>query len=89
MAQLISLGYRVDFQNKKEKVYHDIGELTGSGKKIRGNLFYLGPYEDTFLFTQCEDVWLWNKRICHVNFDNLIGINKMKRVKRITKTKKT
>ena len=34
-----------------------------------------------------DDVWLWHKR-CHVNFDNLISINKMKKVKGIPKLKK-
>ena len=33
-------------------------------------------------------MWLWYKRPCHVNFDNLISINKMKKVRGIPKLKK-
>lgn len=50
MAQFISLGYWVEFQNKKAKIYDDTGEHIGSGEKTRGNLFYLDLYEDTCLF---------------------------------------
>ena len=40
------------------------------------------------LIVQTDDVWLWHKRLCHVNFDNLISINKMKKVRGLPKLKK-
>ena len=40
------------------------------------------------LVVKLDDVWLWNKRLCHVNFDNLISISKMKKVKGLPKLKK-
>ena len=42
----------------------------------------------TFLVVEFDDVWLWNKRLCHVNFDNLVSINNMNRVKGFPKLKK-
>jgi hypothetical protein len=42
----------------------------------------------TFLFVQFDDVWLWHKRLCHLNFDNLVSISKMKRVGGLPKLKK-
>ena len=71
MAQLNSLGYKVEFYNKKTKIYDTTGELIGSGDQTRGNLFYLDLSEDTYLFSQFGDVWLWHKRLCHVIFDIL------------------
>lgn len=44
--------------------------------------------EVTCLVVQFDDVWLWHKRLCHVNFDNLVSINKMKRVRGFPKLKK-
>ena len=45
--------------------------------------------EDSFcLVVQTDDVWLWHKRLCHLNFDNLIGIIKMKKVRGLQKLKK-
>ena len=44
--------------------------------------------ETTCLVVKLDDVWLWHKRLCHVNFDNLISISKMKKVKGLPKLKK-
>ena len=35
-----------------------------------------------------DDVWLWHKRLFHVNFDNLVNINKMKKLRGLPKLKK-
>lgn len=75
VAQMNSLGYRVKFQNKKEQIYDAIGELIGNREKTRGNLFYLDLSNDTCVFAQFEDIWLWDKRPIHVKFDNLVRIN--------------
>ena len=42
----------------------------------------------TCLIAKFDDVWLWHKRLCHVNLDNLISINHMKRVRGFSKLKK-
>ena len=41
------------------------------------------------LVVKLDDVWLWHKRLCHVNFDNLISIRKMKKVRGLPKLKKS
>ena len=35
-----------------------------------------------------DDVWLWNKRLCHVNFKNLVSISKMKKLRGLPRLKK-
>ena len=40
------------------------------------------------LVVQLDDVWLLHKRLCHVNFDNLISISKIKKVRGLPKLKK-
>ena len=42
----------------------------------------------TCLVVRLDDVWLWHKKLCHVNFDNLISISKKKKVKGLPKLKK-
>ena len=81
-------GYKVEFENKKTKIYDTNGKLIGSGDQTRGNLFYLDMNDGTFLVVEFDDVWLWNKRLCHVNFDNLVSISNMKRVRGFPKLKK-
>ena len=64
------------------------GKIIGIGEKARGNLFYLDLSEETCMFAQQDDVWLWHKKLCHVNFDNLVNISKMKKVRGFPKLKK-
>ena len=35
-----------------------------------------------------DDVWLWHKRLCHANFDNLVNISKMMKPRGFPKLKK-
>ena len=44
--------------------------------------------EDATCLVVKLDVYLWHKRLCHVNFDNLISIRKMKKVRGLRKLKK-
>ena len=64
------------------------GNLIGSGRQTKGNLFYLDLSESSCFISQVEESWLWHKRLCHVNFDNLLKINKLKRVRGIPKFRK-
>ena len=51
VTQLNNSGYRVEFQNRKSKIYDATRKLIESGEKTRGNLFYLDLYDDTCIFT--------------------------------------
>ena len=75
--------------NGKEKLLDDKGNLVGSKKKTKGKLFYLDLSECSCFNSQIEESWFWHKRLCHVNFDNLVKINKHKRVRGIPSLKKS
>ena len=62
--------------------------MIGKGDHTRSNLFYLDMEDVACLVVRFDDVWLWNKRLFHVNFDNLININNMKKVRGLPKLKK-
>lgn len=42
----------------------------------------------TCLVLEFDDVWLWQKRLCHVKLDNLVSISNMKRMRGLPKLKK-
>ena len=63
-------------------------KLIVKGDQSRGNLFYLDMNDATYLVVEFDDVWLWNKRLCHVNFKNLVSISNMRRVIGFPKLKK-
>ena len=88
MSQLNNLGCKVEFENKIAKIYDTNGKLVRIGDQTRGNLFYLDMNDATCFVVEFDDVWLWNKRLCHVNFDNFISISNMKRVRGLHKLKK-
>ena len=75
VAQLNNIGHKLEFQNRKLKIIGDKGNLIGTGVQTKGNLFYLDPIFDICLFVKAEDVWLWHKRLFHVNFDNHVSIS--------------
>ena len=81
MSQLNNSGCKVEFENKNSKIYHTGGKLIGKGDQTRSNLFYLDIEDATSLIVEFDDLWLWHKRSCHVNFDNLVSISNMKKVR--------
>ena len=72
----------------KERLLDDKGKLIGSGKQTKGNLFYLDLGECSCFIPQVEESWLWHKRLCHVNFDNMVKIRKFRKVRGIPSLKK-
>ena len=55
-----SLGCKVLFDNKKDKIYETDRKLFGNGDQTRGNLFYLDMNDATCLVVELDDVWLWH-----------------------------
>ena len=88
MSQLNRTGCKVEFNQKGAIIYDAKGELIGSGDQTRGNLFYLDISSETCLIVKFDDVWLWHKRLFHVNFDNLVNINKMRKLRGLPKLNK-
>ena len=65
-----------------------MGKLIRKGDQTRGDLFYPNMDEATCLVVEFDGVWLWHKRLCHVNFDNMVSISNMRRVRGLLKLKK-
>ena len=88
MSQLGNEGYKVKFGNKTAKIYDTDENMIGKGDQTRSNLFYLDMEDSTCPILKLDDAWLLHIRLCHVNFDNLISISKMKKVRGYPKLKK-
>ena len=88
VSQLGNIGCKVGFGNKTAKIYDTDGKLIGKGDQTKSNLFYLDMDDVSYLFAKFDDEWLWHRRLCHVNFDNLVNISKMKKVRGLPKLKK-
>ena len=60
VSQLDISSYKVEFENKIEKIYETDGKLIGKSDQTRGNLFYLDMNDATCLVVGFDYVWL-----CH------------------------
>ena len=54
--------------------------MIASGSKTKGNVFQLN-LEVSCFFEKVDDSWLWHKRLCHINFDNIVKISNVKAVR--------
>ena len=88
VAQLNNIEFKVEFLDGMAKLLDGKGNLAGSGKQTKGSLFYLDLNESSCFIAQVEEHWLWNKILCHVNFDNVVRIRKHKRVRGIPSLRK-
>ena len=72
----------------KARLLDGKGKMIGSGKQTKGNLFYLDLGECSCFISQVEESQLWHRRLCHVNFDNMVKIRKFGKVRGIPNLKK-
>ena len=63
----------------KARLLDNKGKLIGLGKQTKGNLFYLELGDCSYFIAQVEESLLWHKILCHVNFDNMVKISKLKK----------
>ena len=54
VAQLINIGFKVEFMDGKARLLDSKGKLIGSGKQTKGNLFYLELVECSCFIAQVE-----------------------------------
>lgn len=78
----------MEFNQKRERIYDTKGDLIGSGDQTKGNIFYLDMTSETLLMVKFDDVRLWNRILCHVNFDTFVSVSKMKKVRGFPKLSK-
>ena len=74
--------------NGKARLLDDKGNLIGSGMQTKSNLFYLDLGDFSCFISQVEESWLWHRSLCNVNFDNMVKIRKLRRVRDIPSLKK-
>src|SRR5271156_5775026 len=54
--------------------------MIASVSKTKGNVFHLNSDVSCFV-AKVDDSWLWHKRLCHINFDNIVKISNFKVVR--------
>lgn len=81
IGQLNDKGYHLEFKSGVYRILGCKGELITTSKKTKGNLFHQNANVNSCLVAKVEDSWLWYKRFCHVNFDNMVKVNQSSMVR--------
>ena len=68
-------GYQLQFGNDTCIIKKNEGKLVGISTRTRGNVFQLNSTEITCLVAKIDNSWLWHRRFCHINFDNILQVS--------------
>ncbi|GLJ24587.1 hypothetical protein SUGI_0469920 [Cryptomeria japonica] len=79
--QLNTNGLTLEFKNGVCRIKGNNGELVATGMQTKSNLFQLNANISTCLMAKFDDSWIWHKRLCHVNFDNIVKASKIKAIR--------
>ena len=70
-------GHKLMFDSKKCEIRKvDLGKLVATTVRTSSNIYVLSEIgnEKGYLGKEYE-VWIWHKRMGHINFDNLVKVN--------------
>ena len=72
VGQLVDNGYQLQFGNDTCTIKEKEGKFLGTGTRTKGDVFHLNTTETTCLVAKVDNNWLWHRRFCHINFDNIV-----------------
>ena len=83
VSQMCYQGHKVTFNLQKWKIRKEgSGKLIATAVRTSSNIYILSEIGNEKCCLGKEDeVWLWNKWMGHINFDNLIKVIKKEAVK--------
>ena len=87
MSQTCDQGYIFIFESKKCEIRKEGSrKLVIVAPRTPNNVYILKIKEEEFFcMSQIEQSWLWNKRMGHICFENLIKVNKKEAMKNMPK----
>ena len=72
VGQLMDKDYQLQFGNETCIIKNKEGKLLSTGTRTRGNVFQLNSTKITCLIAKIDNNWLWHRRFCHINFDDIV-----------------
>lgn len=88
VGKMYKNGYNVVFQDDGCEIWKGSKIVIAVEKRIGRNMYLLEGATKHYLLSWINDSWLWHRRICHNNFDNLVKISSssaMRYLPRLTK----
>jgi hypothetical protein len=90
ISQMCDQGHKLVFDSEKCEIRKaGSGKLVATTARTPRNIYVLNEIGKEKCFLGKEDeVWLWHRRMGHINFDNLVKINKKEAVREIPQISK-
>jgi hypothetical protein len=90
VCQMCNQGYTLQFNSEKCEIMKEgLGKLVATMIRTSNNIYVLNEIGKEICFLGKEnEIWLSHIRIGHMNFDNLVKINRKESVKEIRKISK-
>jgi hypothetical protein len=82
VSQMCDIGCEVVFTSKDYKIKSaNSGQVVAKGRRTENNVYVLNEDREDCHLRKHDERWLWNRRLGHLNFDNLIKIKNLEVVK--------
>jgi hypothetical protein len=91
VIQMCDQQHKILFDSEKcEIIKEGSGKLVATTKRTSNNIYVLNEIrKGKCCLGKKNEIWLWNRRMGHINFDNLVKISRKEGVKEIVEMSKT
>jgi hypothetical protein len=90
LSQMCDQGHKITFYSKKREIRKEgLGKLIATAARTSSNIYVLSEIgNEKWCLGKEDEGWLWHKRMGHINFDNLVKVNKKEAVREMTQIMK-
>jgi hypothetical protein len=82
VIQICDKVFEVVFTSKDCKIkYVTSGQVVAKGIRTKNNVYVLKENREECHLCRHDEIWLWHRRLGHLNFDHLIKLKKLEAVK--------
>jgi hypothetical protein len=84
-----SMPYHDHLKENMPKKEEGLGKLVATTARTPSNIYVLNEIgKETFFLGKEDEVWIWHKRMGHINFDNIVKVSKKETVREIPQISK-
>jgi hypothetical protein len=89
VSQKCDRGCEVVFTSKDCKIkYVNSGQVVAKGIRTKNNVYVLKEDREECHLRKHDEIWLWHRRLGHINFDHLIKLKNLESVKDLPRISK-
>ena len=85
VSQMCDQGHKLNFHSEKCEIRKEgSGKLVARAARTSSNIYVLSEIgNEKSCLGKEDEIWLWNRILGHIHFDNLVKVNKREAVREI------